>query len=149
MSDLNTVRGLDTPATRLPAGSGRADSELRQLSVAGKPFYLLRQRGRFADLAYDHGRLLAREIEQGVFPEILSAIARGTDLGDRLKSGVAEALFRGLSNRVVENVSGEVMASSPDPRPAANTAPCKAAVPELYATACAAPTCWANACSKD
>ena len=107
MSDQHTVQGLDTPPTRLPAGAGRADSELHQLTVAGKPFYLLRQRGRFADLAYDHGRLLAREIEQGVFPEILSAIARGTDLGDRLKSGVAAALFRGLSNRVVENVSGE------------------------------------------
>ncbi len=107
MSDQHTLQGLDTPPTRLPAGAGRADSELRQLTVAGKPFYVLRQRGRFADLAYDHGRLLAREIEQGVFPEILSAIARGTDLGDRLKSGVAEALFRGLSNRVVENVSGE------------------------------------------
>ena len=34
-------------------------------------------------------------------------LRRGTDLGDRLKSGVAAALFRGLSNRVVENVSGE------------------------------------------
>ena len=75
MSDRHTLQGLDTPPTRLPAGAGRADSELRQLTVAGKPFYLLRQRGRFADLAYDHGRLLAREIEQGVFPEILSAIA--------------------------------------------------------------------------
>ena len=74
---------------RLPPGAARADSELRQLTVAGKPFYMLRQRGRFADIAYDHGRLLAREIEQGVFPEILSAIARGTDLGSRLKSGVA------------------------------------------------------------
>ena len=88
-------------------GRGRADSALRRLTVAGKPFYVLRQRGRFADIAYDHGRLLAREIEQGVFPEILSAIARGTDLGGRLKSGVAAALFRGLSNRIVESVSGE------------------------------------------
>jgi tetratricopeptide (TPR) repeat protein len=107
MSDQAAVKGLDMPPDRLPAGTGRADSALHRLTVAGKPFYLLRQRGRFADIAYDHGRLLAREIEQGVFPEILSAIARGTDLGDGLKSGVARALFRGLSNRIAENVSDE------------------------------------------
>jgi hypothetical protein len=80
---------------------------LDRLTVAGKPFFVLRQRGRLADIAYDHGRLLANEIEQGVFPEILSAIDRGTDLGSRLNSGVAAALFRGLSNRIVESVSNE------------------------------------------
>src|SRR4051812_27958177 len=101
------VQGLEASPTRLPSGAARADSALQRLTVAGKPFHVLRQRGRFADIAYDHGRLLAREIEQGVFPEILSAIARGTDLGDRLKSGVASALFRGLSNRIVESVSSE------------------------------------------
>ncbi|HME24257.1 MAG TPA: C45 family autoproteolytic acyltransferase/hydrolase [Acetobacteraceae bacterium] len=107
MSDEAAVQGLDVSPDRLPAGVGRADSALYRLTVAGKPFYLLRQRGRFADIAYDHGHLLAREIELGVFPEILSAIARGTDLGSRLKSGVAQALFRGFSNRVVESVSDE------------------------------------------
>lgn len=107
MSGESTVQGLDMPPDRLPPGAARADSALHRLTVAGKPFYMLRQRGRFADIAYDHGRLLAREIEQGVFPEILSAIARGTDLGSRLKSGVAQALFRGLSNRVVESISAE------------------------------------------
>jgi hypothetical protein len=105
MSD-QTLQGLGT-SIRLPAGAGRGDSALHRLIVAGKPFYVLRQRGRFADIAYDHGRLLAREIEQGVFPEILSAIARGTDLGHPIKTGVATALFRGLSNRIVESVSGE------------------------------------------
>ena len=107
MSGKSTVQGLDMPPDRLPPGAARADSALHRLTVAGKLFYMLRQRGRFADIAYDHGRLLAREIEQGVFPEILSAIARGTDLGSRLKSGVAQALFRGLSNRVVESISAE------------------------------------------
>jgi hypothetical protein len=107
VSDENSVQGLGTSPIRLPAGSGRADSALDRLTVGGKPFFVLRQRGRFADIAYDHGRLLAREIEEGVFPEILSAIDRGTDLGSRLKSGVAAALFRGLSNRLVEGVSNE------------------------------------------
>ncbi|HET7881942.1 MAG TPA: C45 family autoproteolytic acyltransferase/hydrolase [Acetobacteraceae bacterium] len=107
MSDQPTVQGMDMTPERLPAGTGRADSALHRLAVGGKPFFVLRQRGRFADIAYDHGRLMAREIEQGVFPEILSAIARGTDLGDQLKSGVAQALFRGFSNRVAESVSEE------------------------------------------
>jgi len=107
MGDDGIDHDLNATPVRLPPGAGRADSALHRLSVAGKPFYVLRQRGRFADIAYDHGRLLAREIEQGVFPEILSAIARGTDLGSPLKSGVATALFRGLSNRIVESVSSE------------------------------------------
>ena len=52
-------------------------------------------------------RPLADVIEQGVFPEILSAIGRGTDLGSHLKSSVAAALFRGFSNRILESVSEE------------------------------------------
>jgi hypothetical protein len=103
----NSVQGLDASPVRLPPGVGRADSELRRLTIAGKPFHVLRQRGRFADIAYDHGRLLADVIEQGVFPEILSAIARGTDLGSHLRSSVAAALFRGFRNRILESVSEE------------------------------------------
>ena len=38
--------------------------------------------------------------------------------------------------------------SSPGPTPAANAAACSAAVPELTATACRAPTCAATARSK-
>ncbi len=106
MSEQKASQDLGTPS-RLPTGAGRADSALHRLMLAGKPFYVLRQRGRFADIAYDHGRLLAHEIEQGVFPEILSAIARGTDLGSPVRTGVATALFRGLSNRIVESISGE------------------------------------------
>ena len=107
MSDHQTLPDLGTSQTRLPTGAGRADSTLHRLIVAGKPLSVLRQRGRFVDIAYDHGRLLAPEIEAGAFPEILSTIARGTDLGDPLKSGVATTLFRGLSNRIVENIGSE------------------------------------------
>lgn len=107
MGSGSVIQGLDTPPVRLPPGAGRADSTLRPLIVAGKPFYLLRQRGSLSDIAYDHGRLLAAEIEQGVFPEILSAIARGTDLGGPLRNGVAGALFRALSDRIAESVSPE------------------------------------------
>lgn len=107
MSNQQTLPNLGTSLIRLPTGAGRADSTLHRLLVADKPFYVLRQRGRFVDTVYDHGRLLAREIEEGVFPEILSAIARGIDLGNSLKTGVATALFRGLSNRIVESVGSE------------------------------------------
>lgn len=110
MSDSG-VQGLDTPWVALPSGTGRADSTLRRLTVAGKPFYVLRQRGTLADIAYDHGRVLAAEIEQGVFPEILSAIGRGTDLGGPLKSRVAAALFRALSDRIAESVSDSFRAA--------------------------------------
>src|ERR1039458_10155324 len=40
---------------------------------------------------------------------------------------------------VAQKVMGVVIASSPGPRPAANAAPCNAAVPELKLTACRAP----------
>src|ERR1039458_5869112 len=40
---------------------------------------------------------------------------------------------------VAQKVMGVVIASSPGPSPAANAAPCNAAVPELKLTACRAP----------
>src|SRR5260370_35411264 len=49
---------------------------------------------------------------------------------------------------VAQNVIGVVIASSPGPRPAANAAPCNAAVPELKLTACRAPTHAANRSSN-
>src|SRR5260370_24182371 len=49
---------------------------------------------------------------------------------------------------VAQDVIGVVMASSPGPRPAANAAPCNAAVPELKLTACRAPTHPANPSSN-
>src|ERR1700733_15534069 len=49
---------------------------------------------------------------------------------------------------VAAKVSGEVIASSPGFNPAANAAPCRAAVPELKATAYFAPTHAATASSN-
>src|ERR1700693_1789507 len=49
---------------------------------------------------------------------------------------------------VAQKVMGVVTASSPAPSPAANAAPCNAAVPELKVTACRAPTRAAN-CSSN
>src|SRR5580658_45553 len=49
---------------------------------------------------------------------------------------------------VAQNVMGVVIASSPGASPAANAAPCNAAVPELKLTACRAPTQAANRSSN-
>src|ERR1700682_3782834 len=49
---------------------------------------------------------------------------------------------------VAQKVMGVVIASSPGPSPAANAAPCNAAVPELKLTACRAPTRAANRSSN-
>ncbi|MFO0996686.1 MAG: C45 family autoproteolytic acyltransferase/hydrolase [Alphaproteobacteria bacterium] len=101
------VKGLDRVPVVLPAGAGRAESSLRRVSVKGKTLNILRQRGTLPGMAYDQGRLLAKEIQSGVFPEILSSIARGTDLGDPLKNTGAAALFRALRNCVATNISEE------------------------------------------
>src|SRR3546814_3337448 len=75
-----SIEGLDGAAVTLAAGQGRADSSLKRLTVGGQPFFLLKQRGRFPDIAYDHARLLAPEVENGAFPEIIATIARGVNL---------------------------------------------------------------------
>ncbi|MBV9812838.1 MAG: hypothetical protein JO326_08800 [Acetobacteraceae bacterium] len=72
---------------------------------------MLRQRGALADMAYDHGRLLAREVETGVFPEILSSIARGVDFGDPVKSAAGRLLFRAIGSQVFEHVSTQFAAA--------------------------------------
>jgi len=87
------VKGLDKVHTLAP-GEGRAESSLRRLTVAGQPFFVLKQRGRFADIAYDHARLLAREMEAGAFPEIVATIARGVNLECMTFRKVAAALYR-------------------------------------------------------
>lgn len=111
MNGGDGLQEIDSITVTLPAGAGRADSSLRRLNLAGKPFFLLRQRGAPADIAYDHGRLLATDIEQGVFPEILAAIARGTDLGGPLRNSIANALFRALSDRIVAAISDSFRAA--------------------------------------
>lgn len=104
------IVGFDRPAITLAPGEGRAESSLRRLVIRGQPFYLLRQRGGFADLAYDQGRLLAKEIDAGAFPEIVSTIARGVDLGSEVLSRIAMAVYRCYSDRVLDNIGEEFRA---------------------------------------
>jgi len=105
MSD--DIEGLGRPPITLPAGQGRADSSLRRLELRGQPFYLLKQRGAYADIIYDHGRLLAQEIEDGAFPEIIDTIARGINQGSGLLRRISAAVYRCYSDRVLANVSAE------------------------------------------
>ena len=82
----------------------RAQSRLGVWEAAGKRFFLLSQRGRFADLCYDHGRLLAKEIEDGVFPEILATIAHDVDADDSLKVGRLDKMQGRFFNRLSADV---------------------------------------------
>ncbi len=104
------IEGLDKVET-LPDGAGRAESSLRRLSIGGQPFLVLRQRGAFPDIAYDHARLLAREVEAGAFPEIISTIARGVNLENPTLAKVAGALYRCYSDRVLRHCSKEFRAA--------------------------------------
>ncbi len=107
----NDIQGLDREAVVLAPGTGRAESSLRRLTIRGQPFYVLKQRGSFPDMAYDHGRLLAAEMEIGAFPEIVSTIARSVNLESRTFSQVASALYRAYSDRVLEHSSDEFRAA--------------------------------------
>lgn len=105
MSD--EIEGLDDAPISLAAGQGRADSSLRRLAIRHQPFFILKQRGSFPAMAYDHGRLLAREMEKGALPEIISLIAGGADLESETMSNVASAIYRCYTDRVEKNVSEE------------------------------------------
>ncbi|MEQ8356231.1 MAG: C45 family autoproteolytic acyltransferase/hydrolase [Kiloniellaceae bacterium] len=107
----NEIEGLDKAAVTLAPGEGRAVSSLRRLILRGQPFCVLKQRGAFADMAYDHGRLLAAEMEIGAFPEIVSTIARSVNLESAILSNVASALYRAYSDRVLEHCSDEFQAA--------------------------------------
>ena len=101
------IEGLDKPPIALAPGEGRAESTLHRLAIDGRPFFVLRQRGGFADIAYDHGRLLANEIDEGAFPEITSAIARGIDRENETVERIGAIVYRCFSNRVFGNTSKE------------------------------------------
>ena len=101
------ILGLEDAPARLADGEGRADSSLWRLTLRGQPFYLLKQRGAFADMTYDHGRLLAKEIETGAFPEIVATIKKGQDLENPTVRALAGAIYRAYSGRVLDNVSDE------------------------------------------
>jgi hypothetical protein len=101
------IDGIDKAAVTLPPGQGRAESSLRRLTVGGQPFFVLKQRGTFPDIAHDHARLLAPEVEKGAFPEIIATIARGVNLESETLTKVAGALYRCYSDRVLKNCSRE------------------------------------------
>ncbi len=82
----------------------RADSKLDVWEANGKPFFVLAQKGRFADLCYDHGRLLAAELEDGVFPEILATIAHDVDASRDLKTSLADRILGSFFNRLSRDV---------------------------------------------
>lgn len=101
------IEGLNQPPVALAAGEGRAESSLHRLAIGAQPFYVLKQRGRFADIAYDHGRLLANEIDVSSFPEIVSAIARGVDRENETLERIGAVVYRAFSSRVLKNTSPE------------------------------------------
>jgi len=67
---------------------------------SGKAFFVLSQAGRFADLCYDHGRLLGPEIGRGVFPEILDTIDVDTDA----ESDALDIVYRALFARIIDDL---------------------------------------------
>ncbi|MBK1698122.1 C45 family autoproteolytic acyltransferase/hydolase [Rhodovibrio salinarum] len=95
---LRHVETRETPA------DCRAESRLDVWRAGDKPFYVLSQRGRFRDLCYDHGRLLAAELEDGVFPEILATIAGDVDASPSLETGLVDSLQGAFFNRLSEDV---------------------------------------------
>ncbi|MEM7222706.1 MAG: C45 family autoproteolytic acyltransferase/hydrolase [Pseudomonadota bacterium] len=109
MSD--EILGLENAPETLADGEGRAQSALYRLSMRGQPFYLLKQRGAFADMTYDQGRLLAKEIHSGAFPEIVATIRKAQDLENPTVRALAGAIYRAYSGRVLDNVSGEFRAA--------------------------------------
>ena len=109
MTDI--LEGLDQDPVTLPEGQGRAESALLRLKLGDQPFYVLRQRGAFADIAYDHGRLLAAEVDRGLLAEISSAIARGIDRESEVVERAGAVLYRCYSDRVFKNCSAEFRAA--------------------------------------
>lgn len=90
---------------------GRADSELRWATIKGKKIFILRQRGSFPNISYDHGRLLAPQIEDGVFPEIIDTIRTGTDMNSDTMDWIIGAVYRRLSDDVFDACSDEFRAA--------------------------------------
>lgn len=86
---------------------GRAESSLRWAEIAGKRVFILRQKGAFADICYDHGRLLARELEDGVFPEIIDTIRTGVDTPSDTMDWILSAVYRRMSDDVFDACSEE------------------------------------------
>lgn len=92
--------------------AARADSTLRWATIAGKRVFVLRQRGAYADICYDHGHLLAEQIEDGVFPEILDTIDTGTDASSDVMDWINAAIYRRISDEVFGACSDEFRAGA-------------------------------------
>ena len=99
------VRKIDT--RRLGPGQGRADSTLDWYEAAGRRFFVLAQRGRFQDNCYDHGRLLAHELEDGVFPEAIDTIRVDTDAKADWLDTVFDAIYGRINAEVEASCSAE------------------------------------------
>lgn len=103
------ITHLDT--TQLPDGAGRADSRLDWYRCGDKRFFTLSQRGRAEDIAYDHGRLLSHQIENGVFPEIIDTIDVDTDLSKDWMDRALDAVFLKITDDVFKSSSAEAQQS--------------------------------------
>ena len=91
----------------LAPGEARSRSRLSWYTAADKRFFLLAQQGALADNCYDHGRLLAKEIEDGVFAEIIDTIRVDTDTPRDWMDTVADAIYRRISTEVFDACSSE------------------------------------------
>ncbi|MEM6944246.1 MAG: carcinine hydrolase/isopenicillin-N N-acyltransferase family protein, partial [Pseudomonadota bacterium] len=85
-------------------GAGRSTLQRWEDEASGKAFLTLVQKGSFADICFDHGELLATEIEEGVFPEILDTIAHDTDASADLKRGTLDVMLDALFSRITHDV---------------------------------------------
>ena len=99
------VRKSDT--RRLGPGDGRAESTLDWYEAAGKRFFVLAQRGSFHDICYDHGRLLAAQIEDGVFPEAIDTIRVDTDAEADWLDTVFDAIYSRINAELEASCSAE------------------------------------------
>lgn len=89
----------------------RSDTSLRWAEAGGKRFFVMRQKGALADVSYDHGALLAAEIEGGVFPEIVDTIRTGTDTASDTLDWILKAVYRRLSDGVFDACAAEFRAA--------------------------------------
>ncbi len=86
-------------------------SNLRQYRAeGGRHLFVLRQTGAFPDLCHDHGRLLADEVEEGIFPEILDTIEDDTTPASDTLSTIPAALFFRITQDLERAASGEFVA---------------------------------------
>jgi hypothetical protein len=98
---------FDSEPTQLNPGESRAENTMRTAHLGKQPLYVLRQKGRFPDIAYDHGRLLAEEIDVGAFPEIAASIARAIDRENSAYEWFSALLHQTYTERVHDSLSDE------------------------------------------